>query len=154
MKVPSAGGSAKRIANGKGVHREVESEESRRVHDPLLRIKEYADAGEVWAASIDLEQFFDTVNQLKLIQLLGETIEDGRVISLIHLIGWQIKIKRFQRKAEISFYVQYQARSYEEILPKIDGIRTAFMWAPNITHDRADDPYVMVLVINYGDSNE
>ena len=28
MKVPSAGGSAKRIAKSKGVHREVESEES------------------------------------------------------------------------------------------------------------------------------
>jgi len=30
VKVPSAGGSAKRIAKGKGVHREVESEESLR----------------------------------------------------------------------------------------------------------------------------
>ena len=33
---------------------------------------------------LDLEKFFDTVSHSKLIQLLGETIKDGRVISLIH----------------------------------------------------------------------
>ncbi|HBT15938.1 MAG TPA: group II intron reverse transcriptase/maturase, partial [Firmicutes bacterium] len=33
---------------------------------------------------LDLEKYFDTVNQSKLIQLLSETIKDGRVISLIH----------------------------------------------------------------------
>lgn len=33
---------------------------------------------------MDLEKYFDTVNQSKLIQILSETIEAGRVISLIH----------------------------------------------------------------------
>ena len=33
---------------------------------------------------MDLEKFFDTVNQSKLIEVLGRTIKDGRVISLIH----------------------------------------------------------------------
>ena len=33
---------------------------------------------------MDLERYFDTVNQSKLIQILSETIKDGRVISLIH----------------------------------------------------------------------
>ena len=33
---------------------------------------------------MDLERFFDTVNQSKLIQLLSKDIDDGRVISLIH----------------------------------------------------------------------
>lgn len=33
---------------------------------------------------MDLEKYFDTVNQSKLIQVLSETIKDGRVISLIH----------------------------------------------------------------------
>ena len=33
---------------------------------------------------MDLEKYFDTVNQSKLIQILSETIKDGRVISLIH----------------------------------------------------------------------
>lgn len=56
----------------------------RSAHDALRRIKEYADEGNVWCVSLDLERFFDTVNQSKLIQLLGKTIKDGRVISLIH----------------------------------------------------------------------
>jgi retron-type reverse transcriptase len=31
-----------------------------------------------------LEKDFDTVNQSKLVQVLSETIEDGRVISILH----------------------------------------------------------------------
>jgi group II intron reverse transcriptase/maturase len=49
---------------------------NRSAQDALMRIKEYADAGEVWCVSLDLERFFDTVNQSKLIQLLGETIKE------------------------------------------------------------------------------
>ena len=33
---------------------------------------------------MDLEKFFDTVSQRKLIEVLSRTIKDGRVISLIH----------------------------------------------------------------------
>ena len=33
---------------------------------------------------MDLEKFFDTVSQSKLIEVLSRTIKDGRVISLIH----------------------------------------------------------------------
>ena len=33
---------------------------------------------------MDLEKYFDTINQSKLIQILLETVKDGRVISLIH----------------------------------------------------------------------
>src|SRR5574344_953884 len=33
---------------------------------------------------MDLEKFFDTVCQSKLIEILSRTIKDGRVISLIH----------------------------------------------------------------------
>jgi group II intron reverse transcriptase/maturase len=33
---------------------------------------------------MDLEKFFDTVNQSKMIEILSRTIKDGRVISLIH----------------------------------------------------------------------
>lgn len=53
-------------------------------HDALLAIKTYADAGNVWVASIDLERFFDTVNQSKLVQLLSDSLVDKRVVSLIH----------------------------------------------------------------------
>lgn len=40
--------------------------------------------GYEYAVCIDLERFFDTVNQSYLIELLSHTIKDGRVISLIH----------------------------------------------------------------------
>lgn len=40
--------------------------------------------GYEYAVGIDLERFFDTVNQSYLIELLSHTIKEGRVISLIH----------------------------------------------------------------------
>ena len=57
---------------------------NRSAHDALMAAKAEADAGNVWVASIDLERFFDTVNQSKLVQLLSDSIPDGRVVSLIH----------------------------------------------------------------------
>lgn len=56
----------------------------RSAHDALLAVKAYADEGNVWAASIDLERFFDTVNHSKLVQLLSDGLEDKRVVSLVH----------------------------------------------------------------------
>lgn len=53
-------------------------------HDALKRIKEIADEGNTWVVDLDLEKYFDTVNQSKLIQILSEEIKDGDVISLIH----------------------------------------------------------------------
>lgn len=34
--------------------------------------------------SIDLQSYFDTVNQSKLIEALSMTIKNGKIISLIH----------------------------------------------------------------------
>lgn len=52
--------------------------------DAVLRAKEILNDGYEYAVGIDLERFFDTVNQSFLIELLSHTIKDGRVISLIH----------------------------------------------------------------------
>lgn len=57
---------------------------NRGCHDALLQAQALANEGDVWVASIDLEKFFDTVNHSKLIQLVSETVKDGRVVSLIH----------------------------------------------------------------------
>lgn len=57
---------------------------NRSAHDALHAVKRYADDGDVWVASIDLERFFDTVNQSKLVQLLSDSLTDKRVVSLIH----------------------------------------------------------------------
>ncbi|MDU2829591.1 MAG: reverse transcriptase domain-containing protein [Anaerococcus sp.] len=47
-------------------------------------MKEIADEGYTWVVDLDLEKYFDTVNQSKFIQILSEEIKDGDVISLIH----------------------------------------------------------------------
>jgi len=56
----------------------------RSAHDALKKCKEYANEGYIYVVDMDLEKFFDTVNQSKMIEILSRTIKDGRVISLIH----------------------------------------------------------------------
>lgn len=56
----------------------------RNAHQALNQCKSYITDGYKYAVDIDLEKFFDTVNQSKLIELLSRTVKDGRVISLIH----------------------------------------------------------------------
>lgn len=53
-------------------------------HNAIRKCQEYLNAGYVWTVDMDLEKFFDTVNQSKLIEILSREIKDGRVISLIH----------------------------------------------------------------------
>ncbi|MDR2854969.1 MAG: group II intron reverse transcriptase/maturase [Methanomicrobiales archaeon] len=56
----------------------------RSTHDALKQCQQNVNAGYIYVVDMDLEKFFDTVNQSKLIQVLSQTIKDGRVISLIH----------------------------------------------------------------------
>lgn len=56
----------------------------RSAHDALKKSREYLNAGKVWTVDMDLEKFFDTVNQSKLMEILARDIRDGRVLSLIH----------------------------------------------------------------------
>ncbi len=56
----------------------------RDAHKALQQCKKYIDEGYVYAVDMDLEKFFDTVNHSKLIQVISETIKDGRVVSLIN----------------------------------------------------------------------
>ncbi|MGI1658686.1 MAG: group II intron reverse transcriptase/maturase [Desulfitobacterium sp.] len=56
----------------------------RRAHDALRRCQSHINGGYRYVVDMDLEKYFDTVNQSKLIQILSGTIKDGRVISLIH----------------------------------------------------------------------
>ena len=56
----------------------------RSAHDALKKSREYLNAGKVWTVDMDLEKFFDTVNQSKLMEILARDIKDGRVLSLIH----------------------------------------------------------------------
>lgn len=56
----------------------------RNAHQALQQCQQYITEGYIYAVDMDLEKFFDTVNQSKLIEVLSRTIKDGRVISLIH----------------------------------------------------------------------
>ena len=53
-------------------------------HQALQRAQEIINDGYKYCIGLDMEKFFDTVNQSKLVQLLSDTIKDGRVVSLIH----------------------------------------------------------------------
>ena len=57
---------------------------NRSAHDAIKEVQRYAEEGYRYCVGLDLERFFDTVNHSKLIQVLSETIKDGRVVSLIH----------------------------------------------------------------------
>jgi len=56
----------------------------RSCHGAIRQSQEHINQGYKYVVDMDLEKFFDTVNQSKLIEVLGRTIKDGRVISLIH----------------------------------------------------------------------
>jgi RNA-directed DNA polymerase len=56
----------------------------RSAHQALKKCQEYANEGYCYVVDMDLEKFFDNVNQSKLMEVLSRTIKDGRVVSLIH----------------------------------------------------------------------
>lgn len=56
----------------------------RKAHDAIRKSQVNIDDGYRFVVDMDLEKYFDTVNQSKLIEVLSRTIKDGRVISLIH----------------------------------------------------------------------
>ena len=57
---------------------------NRGAHDALKQCQKNVSDGYEFVVDMDLEKFFDTVCQSKLIEVLSRTIKDGRVISLIH----------------------------------------------------------------------
>lgn len=49
----------------------------------IVKVLEYLNEGYEWIVDIDLERFFDTVDQDRLINIIMRTIKDGDVVSLI-----------------------------------------------------------------------
>jgi len=56
----------------------------RSTHKALYRCKGFISAGYQYAIDMDMEKFFDTVNHSKLAEILSRTVDDSRVVSLIH----------------------------------------------------------------------
>ena len=56
---------------------------NRSCEQAVIRALECLNDGYEWVVDIELEKFFDMVNQDKLITIIGKTITDGDVVSLI-----------------------------------------------------------------------
>jgi RNA-directed DNA polymerase len=56
---------------------------SRCAQQAVLTALEMMNDGHSWIVDIDLEKFFDTVNHDKLMTIIGRTIKDGDVISIV-----------------------------------------------------------------------
>ena len=67
-------------------------------HNAIRKCQEYLNAGNRYTVDMDLEKFFDTVNQSKLMEILSRDIEDGRVLSLIHkyLVAGVVVCEKFE----------------------------------------------------------
>lgn len=52
-------------------------------HDAILKAKEIMNKGYKWVVDLDLEKFFDTVNQDLLISIIRRTVNEDKVVSLI-----------------------------------------------------------------------
>ena len=52
-------------------------------HDAMRKVWRELNEGNVWLVEADLRQFFDTIEQEKLIDLIAEEISDGRVLQLV-----------------------------------------------------------------------
>lgn len=57
--------------------------QNRSVHDAILKAKEIMNKGYKWVVDLDLEKFFDTVNQDLLISIIRRTVNEDKVVSLI-----------------------------------------------------------------------
>ena len=56
---------------------------NRSCHDAILRAKEIMNNGYKWVVDLDLEKFFDTVNQDLIISIIRRTVKEDKVVSLI-----------------------------------------------------------------------
>ena len=57
---------------------------NRGAHQALQCAQTIINDGNRYCIELDLEQFFDNVNHSKLIEVIGRTVKDGRLVSLIH----------------------------------------------------------------------
>ncbi len=75
---------------------------NRGAHDALRQCQKNVNDGYIYVVDMDLEKFFDTVCQSKLIEVLSRSIKDSRVISLIHkYLNAGVMVKGMFERTEI-----------------------------------------------------
>jgi len=55
----------------------------RNAHQAIEKARQYLNEGYTWVVDIDLEKYFDTVNNDKLMSLVAREVKDKRVLKLI-----------------------------------------------------------------------
>lgn len=55
-------------------------------HMAMRQVWRDVNAGYIWVLDADLRQFFDTIDQEKLVDLIAEKISDGRILHLVRII--------------------------------------------------------------------
>ena len=79
----------KRVKANKAIYEPLFSDGSygyrpgRSAKDAIQKIKEYADKGYTRAVVLDLSKYFDTIDHVKLLNLLRQNVKDERVIQMI-----------------------------------------------------------------------
>lgn len=83
--------------------------------DAVLKAKEIMNNGYKWVVDLDLEKFFDTVNQDLLISIIRRTVNEDKVVSIIRkylqagvLVNGDLKRQRKEHHKE-EIYLQYLA---------------------------------------------
>lgn len=59
---------------------------NRGCHKAITKVEEYIEAGNLWAVEVDIEKFFDSVDQEMLIDQVAEEISDGSTLRLIRAL--------------------------------------------------------------------
>ena len=57
---------------------------NRNSHQAIKKARQYLNEGYTWVVVIDLEKYFDTVNNDKLMSLVAREVKDKTVASLEH----------------------------------------------------------------------
>ncbi len=74
----------------------------RSAQDAIRKSQVNIQEGYTYVVDMDLEKYFDTVNQSKLVEVLSRTMKDGRVISLIHkFLQAGVMVKHQMEETEI-----------------------------------------------------
>lgn len=55
----------------------------RSAKDAILKVKEYAEQGYIYAVVLDLSKYFDTINHDIILKILRRNIKDERVVQII-----------------------------------------------------------------------
>ncbi|WP_445734038.1 reverse transcriptase domain-containing protein [Mariniflexile sp.] len=88
----------------------------RNAHQALNKYKDYITEGYKYAVDMDLEKFFDTVNQNKLIELMSRTLT-----STVNFIENKLSLKVNREKTVVAYISKIKFLGYSFCVKKVEG---------------------------------